>query len=59
MLLPLSDGTSKAKMRADMTVPRVDQDLAGQHGAAGLRLVGKVLLLERRYGNGYRERWAT
>jgi hypothetical protein len=44
VLLPLSDGTTKAKMRADMTVLRVDQDLAGST-PSGFAVVGKVLLL--------------
>jgi hypothetical protein len=44
VLLPLSDGTSKAKMRADMTVLRVDQDLAGST-RSGFAAVGKGFLL--------------
>jgi hypothetical protein len=44
VLLPLSDGTSKAQMRADMTVLRMDQDLAGST-RSGFAAVGKGFIL--------------
>jgi PilZ domain-containing protein len=44
VLLPLSDGASKAQMRADMTVLRVDHDLAGST-RSGFSAVGKGFLL--------------
>ncbi len=44
VLLPLSDGVSKAQMKADMTVLRVDHDLAGNK-RSGFSAVGKGFLL--------------
>ncbi len=44
VLLPLSDGASKARMKADMTVLRVDHDIAGNN-RSGFSAVGKGFLL--------------
>jgi hypothetical protein len=44
VLLPLSDGASKAQMRADMTVLRVDHDTAG-NSRSGFSAVGRGFLL--------------
>lgn len=44
VILPLSDGVSKAQMKADMTVLRVDHDLAGNK-RSGFSAVGKGFLL--------------
>jgi hypothetical protein len=44
VILPLSDGASKAQMKADMTVLRVDHDIAGNQ-RSGFSAVGKGFLL--------------
>jgi hypothetical protein len=44
VILPLSDGVSKAQMKADMTVLRVDHDAAGDK-RSGFSAVGKGFLL--------------
>jgi len=44
VILPLSDGASKAQMEADMTVLRVDHDIAGNK-QSGFSAVGKGFLL--------------
>ena len=44
VILPLSDGASKAQMRADMTVLRVDHDTAG-NSRSGFSAVGRGFLL--------------
>ena len=44
VILPLSDGTSKAQMKADMTVLRVDHDIA-ENKRSGFSAVGKGFLL--------------
>ena len=44
VILPLSDGTSKAQMKSDMTVLRVDNNLAG-NTRSGFSAVGKGFLL--------------
>ncbi len=44
VILPLSDGASRAQMKADMTVLRVDHDVAGNH-RSGFSAVGKGFLL--------------
>ena len=44
VLLPLSDGASKAQMKADMTVMRVDHDMEGSK-RSGFSAVGKGFLL--------------
>jgi hypothetical protein len=44
VILPLSDGASKAQMKADMTVLRVDHDIAGNR-RSGFSAVGKGFLL--------------
>jgi hypothetical protein len=44
VFLPLSDGASKAQMKAKMTVLRVDHDVAGD-GRSGFSAVGKGFLL--------------
>ena len=44
VLLPLSDGASKARMKADITVLRVDHDIAGNK-RSGFSAVGKGFLL--------------
>lgn len=45
VLLPLSDGTSKAQMRADMIVLRVEHEVAGNN-RSGFSAVGKGFLLQ-------------
>lgn len=45
VLLPLSDGASKAQMRADMIVLRVDHGIAGSN-RSGFSAVGKGFLLQ-------------
>jgi hypothetical protein len=44
VILPLSDGASRAQMNADMTVLRVDHDIAGNK-RSGFSAVGKGFLL--------------
>jgi hypothetical protein len=44
VLLPLSDGASKARMKADMTVLRVEHDIAGNE-RSGFSAVGKGFTL--------------
>lgn len=44
VILPLSDGVSKAQMKADMTVLRVDHDIEGCK-RSGFSAVGKGFLL--------------
>jgi hypothetical protein len=44
VFLPLQDGTSKALMKADMTVVRVEHDIAGNK-RSGFSAVGKGFLL--------------
>jgi len=44
VLLPLSDGASKAQMKADMTVLRVDHEISGNK-RSGFSAVGKGFLL--------------
>ena len=44
VILPLSDGASKAQMKADMTVLRVDHDVEGGR-RSGFSAVGKGFLL--------------
>ena len=44
VILPLSDGASKAQMKADMTVLRVDHDIAG-FNRSGFSAVGKGFML--------------
>ena len=44
VLLPPSDGASKARMKADMTVLRVEQDTAGNE-RSGFSAVGKGFTL--------------
>ena len=44
VILPLSDGASKAQMKADMTVLRVDHDVEGGK-RSGFSAVGKGFLL--------------
>ncbi len=44
VILPLSDGASTAQMKAEMTVLRVDHDIAGNN-RSGFSAVGKGFLL--------------
>jgi hypothetical protein len=44
VILPLSDGASKAKMKSEMRVSRVDHDIAGTD-RSGFSAVGKGFLL--------------
>lgn len=44
VILPLSDGASKAQMKAEMRVLRVDHDIAGT-GRSGFSAAGKGFLL--------------
>ena len=44
VILPLSDGASKAKMKADMTVMRVDHNVGGTN-RSGFSAVGPGFLL--------------
>jgi hypothetical protein len=44
VFLPLQDGTSKALMKADMTVVRVEHDVAGNK-RSGFSAVGKGFML--------------
>jgi len=44
VILPLSDGASKAQMKAEMTVLRVDHNVAGNY-RSGFSAVGKGFLL--------------
>ncbi len=44
VFLPLSDGASKAQMKAEMTVLRVDHDIAGTN-RSGFSAVGNGFLL--------------
>lgn len=44
VILPLSDGASKAQMKADMTVLRVDHDVEGDK-RSGFSAVGKGFML--------------
>jgi hypothetical protein len=44
VILPLSDGASKAKMKAGMRVLRVDHDIAGTN-RSGFSAIGKGFLL--------------
>lgn len=53
IILPLSDGASKAQMKADMTVLRVDHDLAGNK-RSGFSAVGKGFLLSTFSGRASR-----
>jgi hypothetical protein len=44
VILPLSDGASKAQMKAEMTVMRVEHDIAGNN-RSGFSAAGKGFLL--------------
>jgi len=44
VILPISDGASKAKMKADMTVLRVEHDVAG-YSRSGFSAAGSGFLL--------------